>query len=76
MAIEFLTQNRERPWLFSFNCFDPHHPFDPPPEYLQRIDADRLPLPKQAPHLVDTTPYQELDRVWAHNDDEAFTPRR
>ncbi|MDP6506871.1 MAG: sulfatase-like hydrolase/transferase, partial [Planctomycetota bacterium] len=31
-AIDFLESCAEfdRPWLFSFNCFDPHNAFDPP----------------------------------------------
>jgi arylsulfatase A-like enzyme len=29
----------------SVNPFDPHPPFDPPPEYLARMDVDRMPLP-------------------------------
>ena len=32
-AAAFARGNRDRPWLFSFNCFAPHHPFDPPAEY-------------------------------------------
>ena len=48
-AIEFMdTANKfGRPWLFSLNCFDPHHPFDPPAEYLNRYldKLDELPLP-------------------------------
>jgi len=48
-AIEFMDTAHKfgRPWLFSLNCFDPHHPFDPPAEYLNRyLDMlDELPLP-------------------------------
>jgi len=31
----------DSPWLFSLNYFDPHHPFDPPPAYLERA-LDRI----------------------------------
>ncbi len=72
MAIEFMTKNRKRPWFFSFNCFDPHHPFDPPPEYRRRIAVERMPLPKLGPRQTAPTSYQELDRVWAHNDEGGF----
>lgn len=44
-AIEFIRENREWPWLFSVNVFDPHNPFDPPPEYVERYDTGKLPLP-------------------------------
>merc|ERR1712138_255405 len=40
-----MTQEREGPWLFSFNCFDPHAPFDAPQELVDRFDLDQLPGP-------------------------------
>ncbi len=46
MAIRFLTERRDRPWLMSVNPFDPHGPFDAPPEYLKRYDPASLPLPR------------------------------
>lgn len=44
-AIDFMTAQRKGPWLFSYNCFDPHPPLDPPKEYLDRFDLESLPLP-------------------------------
>ena len=48
-AVEFVeaAADRDDPWLFSVNPFDPHHPFDPPAEYLDRyLDRlEELPLP-------------------------------
>ena len=44
-AIQFMRQERDRPWLFSFNCFDPHPPFDPPKEFVDRFDVAKLPGP-------------------------------
>ncbi len=48
-SINFIESNAssERPWLLSVNPFDPHHPFDPPPDYLERyLDRiDTIPLP-------------------------------
>ena len=41
-AIEFMSEDREGPWLMSVNTFDPHGPFDPPQEYLDRYDPDSL----------------------------------
>jgi len=43
MAIEFMHEEREDPWLMSINIFDPHSPFDPPQEYRDRYDAETLP---------------------------------
>ena len=73
MAIDFIHHNRGRPWLFSFNCFDPHHPFDPPAEYLTRYNPDEMPLPKYRPGELDNKPeYQRLDHQWAHNEPGYF----
>lgn len=38
MAIRFLNEPRDRPWLMMVNPFDPHPPFDPPPEFFSRYD--------------------------------------
>ena len=42
-AIEFIEEDRKGPWLMSVNIYAPHHPFDPPKEYLDRYDPDALP---------------------------------
>ena len=59
-AIEFISeaQSKEKPWFFSFNCFDPHHPFDPPKEYLERYlpILDELPLPEYTAGELDYKP--------------------
>lgn len=44
-AIRFICQKRKEPWLMSVNIFDPHPPFDPPKEYMQRMRVDKMPLP-------------------------------
>ncbi len=72
-TVEFIRANQERPWFFSFNCFDPHHPFDPPPEYLERYDFDQMPLPKNHPEEeAQQTSYQKKDREWAHDSPGEF----
>lgn len=45
MAIRFMTEQRDGPWLLSVNPFDPHAPFDAPPEYLAKLRAQDLPPP-------------------------------
>lgn len=68
-AVEFIRANRDRPWLFSVNFFDPHHPFDPPAEYLNRYDPADAPVPKRRDGELENKPvYQQLDAQWAHND--------
>ncbi|HUT33807.1 MAG TPA: sulfatase-like hydrolase/transferase [Planctomycetota bacterium] len=53
-AIAFLCEKRTGPWLFSFNCFDPHPPFDPPPEYMARMNVAAMPLPLFQPHEMES----------------------
>lgn len=45
VAIEFIDEPRDGPWMLSINPFDPHPPFDPPAEYLSRYDPETLPDP-------------------------------
>lgn len=72
-TIEFIHAQQSKPWFFSFNCFDPHHPFDPPPEYLARYPFDEMPLPKTHENEpTSKTTYQQLDSVWAHNSPGGF----
>jgi arylsulfatase A-like enzyme len=73
VAVDFIKRHRDEPWFFSWNPFDPHHPFDPPPEYLARYHPDDMPLPSYQPgELDDKTPYQQLDHEWAHNSPGEF----
>ncbi|MCD6291067.1 MAG: sulfatase-like hydrolase/transferase [Anaerolineae bacterium] len=53
-AISFITEPHEGPWLMSVNPFDPHPPFDPPPEYLERMDVDSMPLPLFDPRELES----------------------
>ncbi len=46
-AIDFMEADHGgKPWLMSVNIFDPHEPFDPPQQYLDRFDVDSLSGPK------------------------------
>ena len=66
-AIEFMTEDRDEPWLFSINCFDPHHPFDPPKEYTARYDPDDVPAPSYLPGELDNKPtFQRIDHEGAY----------
>lgn len=73
MTIDYIKRHSDKPWFFSFNCFDPHHPFDPPKEYLDKYDPDLMPLPKyREGELANKSDYQKLDHVWAHNEPGYF----
>ncbi|MHC4675571.1 MAG: sulfatase family protein [Planctomycetota bacterium] len=60
-AIDFIREERQGPWLFSINYFDPHPPLDPPAEYLKRFDIDSLPEPPFQPS--DVIEHQKLSNV-------------
>lgn len=57
-AIQFIeaNQNFEKPWLFSVNMFDPHHPFDPPESHIQRYlnKLEQIPLPSYDERELET----------------------
>lgn len=66
-AMDFINEEREGPWCMSVNIFDPHHPFDPPQEYLDRYDPDKLPDPKYKPGELDNKPFfQRIDHDGAY----------
>ena len=72
-TIEFIRKKKGVPWFFSFNCFDPHHPFDPPTDYLSRFRVEDMPLPSTHPDEEGTkTSFQKKDRIWAHDNPGEF----
>ncbi len=61
-AIDFIKEKHAGPWLMSVNIYAPHHPFDPPKEYFDRYDPDRLPDPDYVPgELADKPEFQRLE---------------
>jgi arylsulfatase A-like enzyme len=69
--VTFIEANEggRHPWLFSVNFYDPHHPFDPPLEYLETyLDCLReIPLPSYVPGELDGKPvYQLIDHRKAY----------
>jgi choline-sulfatase len=71
-AIDFIhaRSSTGQPWLFSVNFFDPHHPFDPPAEYLERYlgRLDDIPLPNYVDGELDSKPvFQQKDHEAAYN---------
>ncbi|TDQ36603.1 sulfatase family protein [Aureibacillus halotolerans] len=70
-AVQFFedNQNEERPWLFSVNMFDPHHPFDPPQQYMKRYleRLEDIPLPNFTEGELGNKPvYQRTDHEGAY----------
>jgi arylsulfatase len=77
-AINFIEAHAdlERPWLFSVNPFDPHHPFDPPREYIERyLDRiDDVALPNYVPGELDSKPtVQRIDHRGAYGNPRNFS---
>lgn len=70
-AMRFIDgQPQDQPWLFSINCYDPHHPFDPPAEFFDRYRAmlDDIPLPDYVPGELEQKPiFQMRDHEGAYN---------
>jgi arylsulfatase len=70
-AITFMKAHEasDRPWLFSVNFFDPHHPFDPPAEYMDRYmdRLDEIELPTYRHGELDDKPvFQSIDHASAY----------
>ncbi len=45
MAMRFMSEPRDGPWLMVLNPFDPHPPYDPPAEFLDRYQPNALAPP-------------------------------
>ncbi len=67
-TIEFMKRQRNLgPWLMSDNAFQPHHPFWPVKEYLDRYDPAKLPSPAyQEGELETKSLYQRVDHQGAY----------
>ena len=76
-AIDFIEARKDsgKPWFFSVNIYDPHHPFDPPEEYLRPYlkDLDAIPLPSYTSGEEKEKPiWQRQDHEGAYNHDAGF----
>src|SRR5579875_751749 len=61
-TIEFISEQRDQPWLISVNPYDPHPPYNPPWEYYRRFDPDTLPGPHfQESDLAHQTRLAKID---------------
>ncbi len=53
VAIDFINEERDGPWMLNMNVFDPHPPFDPPQEYLDKYKPEDMPLPLFQPSDIE-----------------------
>ena len=69
MAIRFIEEKRNGPWLLSINTFAPHPPFDPPEEFLSHYETTQLPAPLFRPsdiprqRMFSAVPQQSMEAV-------------
>jgi arylsulfatase A-like enzyme len=62
-ARAFIESHRDKPWLLSMNLYDPHPPFDPPPEYFSRFDPADMPPPLFSPgDIAHQVRFAEIDQ--------------
>jgi len=72
-AIEFIDRDWDGPWLMSVNFFDPHLPFDPPPEYGDRYRAEEMDDPAfRASDLESQMRLSEVDFQYPARNPEEF----
>lgn len=55
-AISFIAEERDAPFYFMANFFDPHHPFGAPAPFRDLYDADTLPGPVGGTGELDRKP--------------------
>ncbi len=76
-ACEFIERSAsgDAPWFYVANIYAPHHPFDPPPSFMDRwLDRlDELPLPAAMEDDLETkTQYQRVDSDGAYGQVKSF----
>jgi choline-sulfatase len=61
-AVEFLECAGDRDLFAHISYVQPHNPFTPPPEYVDRVRVDNIPEPAAAEWLDAPIPYYQQDR--------------
>jgi len=52
-AVSWIKGSLRPPWFITVNTYAPHPPFHPPPEFLERMDPARVPLPLWGPREME-----------------------
>ncbi|WP_343315053.1 sulfatase-like hydrolase/transferase [Brucella sp. BE17] len=74
-ASDFIDRHKDKPWFLSINLFDPHPPFDPPSEYMARIDINQVPPPVFSPSdLEHQKRFKNVDQQTIHPADPRIKP--
>ena len=64
-ASRFIEDHRDGPWFLNLNPVDPHPPFFPPKEFLDRYDPETLPLPLyRDSDVARQEAFRQIDQQW------------
>lgn len=75
MAIRFIDEQRDGPWMLSINPFAPHPPMFPPKEFLDQYDADDLSFPIfQESDITHQEGFRQIDQQTIVATDPRITP--
>lgn len=75
MAIQFINEKRDCPWMLSINPFAPHPPMFPPKEYLDRYTPSELDYPIfQESDIVHQKSFRNIDQQTIDATDPRLPP--
>ncbi|MBT4638806.1 MAG: sulfatase-like hydrolase/transferase [Deltaproteobacteria bacterium] len=64
-AIQFIERDHDSPWFLNLNAVDPHPPFFPPKEFLDKYDPAKMPLPLyRESDVARQEGFWEIDQQW------------
>lgn len=64
-ASAFIEAQKDSPWFLNLNAVDPHPPFFPPKEFLDRYDPEDMPLPLfRESDVARQEEFWEIDQQW------------
>lgn len=64
-ASAFIEEHKDGPWFLNLNAVDPHPPFFPPQEFLDRYKPEDMPLPLfRESDIARQEEFREIDQQW------------
>jgi arylsulfatase len=75
-AAQWIRGGMRGPWFINVNTYAPHPPFDPPGEFLERIDPNAIPAPHwRASDAENQANLAKVDFQSKHRDPAAYPSR-
>jgi arylsulfatase A-like enzyme len=75
-AAQWIRGGLRGPWFITVNTYAPHPPFDPPPEFLERINPDAIPAPHwRSSDAENQARLEKVDFQSKHRDPAAYPSR-